>query len=75
MVTINQKVITSGIEISVYCLSTDTKPTQVTFPRGNWSGITADFPNGSQLTEIDTGNFYLFDGGSKTWVFQCSLQG
>lgn len=46
----------------VFCLSTDTKPT-------------TDIPNGASLTEIDTGNYYLFNESGSAWVFQCSLQG
>jgi hypothetical protein len=50
------------VKYEVFCLSTDTKPT-------------TDIPNGASLTEIDTGNFYLFNGDTSAWVFQCSLQG
>ena len=46
----------------VFCKSTDTKPTD---------GI----PNGASLTEIDTGNFYFFDGDTSQWVLQFCLQG
>ncbi|MCR5136108.1 MAG: hypothetical protein K6C12_03285 [Oscillospiraceae bacterium] len=46
----------------VFCLSTDDKPT-------------AGIPNGASLTEIDTGNFYLFDGDISTWVLQFCMQG
>lgn len=37
----------------IYCLSTDTKPT--------------DASNGSLLIEIDTGDKYLFDAAGETW--------
>lgn len=46
----------------VFCKSTDTKPTE---------GI----PNGASLTEIDTGNFYFFDGDTSQWVLQFCIQG
>lgn len=46
----------------VCCKRTDTKPTE---------GI----PNGASLTEIDTGNFYFFDGDTGQWVFQFCIQG
>lgn len=46
----------------VFCKSTDTKPTE---------GI----PNGASLTEIDTGNFYFFDGDTQQWVLQFCIQG
>lgn len=46
----------------VFCKSTDTKPTD---------GI----PNGASLTEIDTGNFYFFDGDTSQWVLQFCIQG
>ena len=48
----------------VFCTSSDTKPE-------------AGFITGTKLTEVDTGNIYLFNedaaAGSK-WVFQFSLQ-
>ena len=46
----------------VFCKSTDIKPTE---------GI----PNGASLTEIDTGNFYFFDGEAGEWIFQFCIQG
>ena len=52
----------NGWASEVYCLSTDTKPTE-------------NVLNGASCIEIDTGKFYLFNGDSKTWVLQCSLQG
>ena len=45
-----------------YCLSTDVKPTETV-------------GNGSSLTEIDTGDVYLFNEAGATWVKQFSLQG
>lgn len=36
-------------------LSLDVKPTE-------------DVPNGSDFLEMDTGDLYYFDGGSKTWI-------
>ena len=45
-----------------YCLSTDSKPTETV-------------GNGSCLTEIDTGDVYLFNEAGATWVKQFSLQG
>ena len=49
-------------EYEVFCLSTDSKPTE---------GI----PNGASLIEINTGKFYLFNAAASSWVYQCSLQG
>ena len=46
----------------VFCKSTDAKPTE-------------DIPNGASLTEIDTGNFYFFDGETSQWVLQFCIQG
>ena len=37
----------------IYCLSTDTKPT--------------DVPNGSILIEMDTSTIYTFDEAGSTW--------
>ena len=50
------------VKCDVFCKSTDTKPTE---------GI----PNGASLTEIDTGNFYFFDGDTSQWVLQFCIQG
>lgn len=44
----------SEYEREVRCLSTDTKPTSV--------------PNGTLCLEIDTGDVYVFDKDSSTWV-------
>ena len=41
-------------------LSTDTKPTECA--------------TGSKFTEVDTGNVYLFDSESGTWIYQFSYQ-
>ena len=49
-------------KFEVFCKSTDAKPTE---------GI----PNGASLTEIDTGNFYFFDGDTSQWVLQFCIQG
>lgn len=51
-----------SIDCKVFCKSTDEKPT-------------AGIPNGATLTEIDTGNMYLFDAEASQWVFQLCLQG
>ena len=40
--------------VEAACLSTDTKPTD-------------DMCNGSLCLEMDTGDFYYFDGDSKAW--------
>ena len=40
--------------VHVECLSTDTKPT-------------AGIVNGSLCLELDTGDFYYFDGTDDTW--------
>lgn len=45
-----------------FCLSTDVKPLETV-------------GNGSSLTEIDTGDVYLFNEAGPTWVKQFSLQG
>ena len=45
----------------VFCLSTDTKPTE-------------DVLTGSTACEVDTGDVYMFDEVSNTWVKQMSLQ-
>ena len=42
--------------------STDTKPTD-------------NVANGSTFTEVDTGDVYMFNGKTSTWVRQFSLQG
>ena len=45
-----------------------------------WKSTDADkqptdgIPNGASGIEIDTGNFYFYDGQSKQWVFQFCLQ-
>lgn len=44
-----------GLRIDGHCLSTDEKPTD-------------NIANGSKLIEIDTGDIYLFDEDSETWV-------
>jgi hypothetical protein len=44
------------------CLSTDEKPT-------------VGVANGSDVTEIDTGDVYLFNETGAAWVKQFSLQG
>lgn len=49
------------VPCDIYCKSTDSKPTL---------GI----PNGASLTEIDTGNFYLFDAAAVEWVLQFCMQ-
>ena len=48
--------ITSAFEETkeVYCLSTDSKPT--------------DMPNGSICVEMDTGKLYLYDEAGTQWV-------
>lgn len=38
----------------IYCLSTDTQPTNV--------------PNGSICIEMDTGKIYFFDAAGSTWI-------
>ena len=43
--------------VEIYCLSTDKKPIDT-------------IANGSALTEVDTGDFYEFDGTSNSWVKQ-----
>lgn len=40
--------------VEASCLSTDTKPTD-------------DMANGSLCLEMDTGDFYYFDGDGKDW--------
>lgn len=46
-----------------------------------WKSTDADkeptdgIPNGASGIEIDTGNFFLFDGDTKAWVLQFCLQG
>lgn len=45
----------------LYCLSTDTKPT--------------DVPNGSALYEIDSGIIYVFDEENKEWYEAVSFGG
>lgn len=66
MVTTNKKDQYFKVELTqtceVFCKSTDAKPTD---------GI----PNGASLTEIDTGNFYFFDGDTDQWVLQFCFQG
>lgn len=66
MVTANKSYQYFGGDLStkceVFCKSTDNKPKD---------GI----PNGASLTEIDTGNFYFFDGDTSQWVFQFCIQG
>ena len=42
-------------DVTVYCLSTDTKPTENMY-------------NGFKCVEIDTGAKYFFDGKSNDWV-------
>ena len=42
--------------------SSDTKPTD-------------NVANGSTFTEVDTGDVYMFNGKTATWVKQFSLQG
>lgn len=39
----------------VYCLSTDTKPTD-------------NLANGAALIEMDTGKLYFFDGAGNQWL-------
>ena len=66
MITTNKKYQYFNGELNqtceVFCKSTDAKPTE---------GI----PNGASCIEINTGKFYLFEGDSKQWVLQFSLQG
>lgn len=66
MITTNKSYQYFGGDLStkcdVVCKSTDAKPT-------------AGIPNGASLTEIDTGNFYFFDGDTSQWVFQFCIQG
>ena len=48
-----------------FCLSTDTKPV-------------GDFITGSTMTEVDTGDIYMYDedaSAGSEWVFEMSLQG
>lgn len=45
----------------MFCLSTDTKPTE-------------DLLTGSAACEVDTGDVYLFDEESGEWIKQLSLQ-
>ena len=73
-VTINQEKVSNGWKMDVWCLSTDTKPTQATTPRA-YGGETIAIPNGSTLTEIDTGNVYFFNETSGEWAFQFCVQG
>ena len=65
MVTIQEDYNVSNTDVStnskspkttVYCLSTDTKPTNV--------------PNGSECIEMDTGAKYLYDADTSTWYAQ-----
>lgn len=49
----------SGSSIRHYvCKSTDIKPTG------------GDVPNGSDLYEMDTGDIYMYDAETKTWLKQ-----
>ena len=45
----------------VFCLSSDTKPTE-------------NVLTGSAACEVDTGDIYLFNEDSSAWVKQMSLQ-
>lgn len=53
MVSIYKHIIYGEVAHDVRCMSTDTKPTNVS--------------NGSTCIEIDTGNGYLFDADGKQW--------
>ena len=54
MLSINRREYYGKVYNDVRCLSTDAKPTD-------------NIKNGSVLTEIDTGNTYLFDAAGKSW--------
>lgn len=54
MISVNRRAPYGQVYNDVRCLSTDEKPTK-------------DIRNGSVLYEIDTGDTYLFDAGSRTW--------
>lgn len=62
MVTLYDKSIQNGKHLAKgFCLSTDTKPTN-------------QIANGSTLTEVDTGDVYIFNEEEEEWVKQFSLQ-
>ena len=48
--------VTGTNDATVYCKSTDEKPTDDTII------------NGYACMEIDTGDVYIFDGDTRTWV-------
>ena len=55
LTVIKQEQFTEGKDlIQLECLSTDTKPTE-------------EIANGSLCLELDTGDFYYFDGTDDTW--------
>ena len=47
----------------IRCLSTDTKPLNVT---GGLSGDSLE--NGATIFEMDTGNVYMFDSENDRWI-------
>lgn len=60
MVTITKKGGYSASEISeLHCLSSDTKPTN-------------NVPNGSIITEVDTGKVYAYDAENALWILKAS---
>ena len=58
---INKFKVDDKVFCEIFCLSTDTKPTE-------------DVLTGSTACEVDTGDIYLFNEESATWVKQMSLQ-